>query len=261
MHSPFVRLAVVAAGVVLAAVAVYGWRGAPTAAPLRGQVLVSALAGGVALAFSRPFLLVLVPYLTVLLLHLKKEPAAAGGGDWRFPAIYVGGFGLAFVPTISGMPEFVATAIHRSDRIVDAVSGTVLSVWGLVTFAGLLPPRSFLSVPTAWKRAVLPVAGGAVGAAAGLVAYHALDPAYDSVFFATGNVVAASHAWPTVAVFAGALGLTYLAASRGAAAIAGLKGPAPAILSGIHTLSAILTVWIGLAALTGRLEAIRGLLS
>jgi hypothetical protein len=72
-------MGVIAGAVAVARLAVYGSETALSASPLRGYVLFSAFTGGVALAFSRPFLVVLVAYLTVLFGGLKKEGPAAYG--------------------------------------------------------------------------------------------------------------------------------------------------------------------------------------
>ena len=66
----------------------------------------------------------------------------------------------------------------------------------------------------------------------GLVRYHELDPSFDSVFFATGNAVASSHAPLTVAVFSTALSVLHFVV---AATASRWRLPAARALAGAGT--------------------------
>jgi len=246
-------IVIIAAAAAIARLAVYGSESALSASPLRGYVLLSAFAGGVALAFSRPFLLVLVPFLTVLFGGPEKEGSRA--------AIYfLGAFALAFVVTISGVPRALATPIHQSEWLFDPAGGVVFLVWGFVSFRDLLLPGPVHPTQLIWGRVVSSGSAGLVGATTGVLMYHELDPTYDSVFFFTANAVAASHAPLTVAVFTTGLGLTYLAAGGAATAAASRARWGRRVLVGGRGLAAIATALIGLAILTRRFGAVRGLL-
>lgn len=248
--------------VVLAREAVYGSGSSLSASPLRGYVLLSAFTGGVALAFSRPFLLVLVPYLTVLFgdLNRQKSGGSRRSIDWVPPACYLGAFALAFTLTISGFPRAIATLIHRSEWLVDPVGGLIVMGWGLLTIVGVLPPGPVRIPPPVWSPVVGAGSVGVLGATIGALVYHDLDPQYDSVFFFTANAVADSHAPFTVAVFTTGLGLTYLAAGGVAAALVfRSRWGRMALLVG-RTVAGIATALIGLAAVTHRFGAIRGVL-
>lgn len=253
---------VIAVAVGTAAAVVYGPGPAPSASPLRDNVLLSAFIGGVALAFSRPFLLVSVPFLTVLFRATKTEPAlrSGPGADWAPPITYITTFALTFVVTISGAPGAIATPIHRSDAILDPAGGVVFLVAGVVTVLGLGSQDAANSSAPTWRRGVHVGYGGVLGAMAGAVMYHELDPAYDSVFFATANAVAASHAPATVALFTLGLGITHLAAGMVAIGLIARTRRSRGALAGGRALSGAATALIGLALLSGRFGAIRGLL-
>jgi hypothetical protein len=98
-----------------------------------------------------------------------------------------------------------------------------------------------------------------LGATTGALVYHELDPVYDSVFFSTGNAVAASHAPLTVAAFVVGLALAYL--SGGAALRLSLSstGWGHTVLRMGRALSGIATALVGLAVLTGRFGVVRTL--
>ncbi|MGH7326697.1 MAG: hypothetical protein ACREJ9_18915 [Candidatus Rokuibacteriota bacterium] len=215
--------------------------------PLRGYVGLAALAGGAALAFTRPFLLVFVPYLAVLLEGRAR--------DLIGPALYLGAFALAFVVTISGAPAAVATPIHRSERLVDGAGGLIFLVAGAVASMGARRARTL-----EWRPAGRWAFSTVLGATAGLLMYHELDPVYDSVFFATANAVPASHASPTVALFAVGLGAVYLIAGGATRRlVAPLRGGDTVLRAG-RALSGLATALLGLAILTGRFYVVRTLL-
>jgi hypothetical protein len=243
-------------GVAIAAViawwAVYGSE--PSVSPLRGYVLLSALAGGIALAFSRPFLLVLVPYLTLLFRSRENERLMTSerGSAWRPLGFYIGAFAIVFVVTISGFPKVIAAPVYQSERLVHPVGGAVLLVWGLCMILGL-------PLPSVWRR-VIGSGAGILGATTGVLMYHVLDPTYDSVFFSTGNAIAASHAPITVALFTAGLGAVYLAVGGLSAAVALRARWGRSLLQGGRILSGLATALIGLAIVTGQFGAIRNLL-
>ncbi len=253
---------VIAGAVATAAAVVYGPSPAASASPLRDNVLLSAFVGGLALAFSRPFLLVSVPFLTVLFRAASAARVVGSGprAEWAPPITYVTAFALTFVVTISGAPGAIATAIHRSESIVDPAGGVVFFIAGVVTVLGLGSRDPADSSAPTWRRGVDVGYGGALGAMAGAVMYHALDPAYDSVFFSTANAVAASHVPATVALFTFGLGITYLAAGMVVMGLIARTRRRRGALSGGRALSGAATALIGLALLTGRFDAIRGLL-
>lgn len=259
----FVVLAVViAGGAGLAHWFIYGSELAPSDSPLRGYVLLSAFTGGVALAFSRPFLVVLVPYLTILFNNLKKEPSAAFGRrvGWTPLVWYLGAFALVFTVTISGFPKPVATLIYRLEWLIDRAGGAIFFAWGLVVALGLisLPTRASSSI-RGWIWG--PGSAGILGTTTGLLMYHELDPAYDSVFFSTANAVAASHTPITVVLFTLALGFTYLGASSLlAAAIVSWARWAPRAHFWGRTLSGFATALIGAGILADQFGSIRALL-
>ncbi len=256
------QIAGIAAAAAFAWWAVYGLGSVQSGSPLQGYVLFSAFMGGVALAFSRPFLVVLVPYLTVLFGGLKKEGLAAYGPwiSWGPLGWYLGAFALAFVVTISGVPKTVATPIYRSEWLIDPAGGAVFLAYGFLAVLGLLPPGPAHARSPAWRRVAGSSSAGVLGATAGILMYHGLDPTYDSVFFFTGNAVAASHAPLTVAVFTMGLGLIYLAAGGTAIAVASRARWGLMVFLGGRILAGLATVLIGLLILTGRFGTLRGLL-
>lgn len=260
--SALLVLTIVIAVAATAAAVVYSPGRAPSVSPLRDNVPLSAFVGGVALAFSRPFLLVSVPFLTVLFKAARTKRAARSGpgADWAPPITYVATFALAFVVTISGAPGAIAAPIHRSDAILDPAGGVVFLVAGVMTVLGLGSQDAANSSAPTWRRGVHVGYGGVLGAMAGAVMYHELDPAYDSVFFATANAVAASHAPATVALFTLGLGITHLAAGMVAIGLIARTRRSRGALAGGRALSGAATALIGLALLTGRFGAIRGLL-
>lgn len=225
--------------------AVYG---RPPASVLEGSVLLVALVGGTALAFSRPFLLVAIPYLSVLL----------GGRTAGWPsALYPTVFALTFVIAISGVPAALATPIHRSEWLVDPIGSLVLVAAGLYALAGGSPSAPVRRHESGWRRADRWLVPGLLGAAVGALMYHELDPAYDSVFFATGNAVAASHAPVTVALFTAGLGLAYVASGS---ALRGLLGCQPWADAAVRALAGVATALLGVAILIGGFRIVRGLL-
>jgi hypothetical protein len=238
----------IAAAATVARAAVYG-----SGSSLGGYVLLSAFSGGVALAFSPPFLLVLVPYLAVLF----AEPKSAGSAA---PKSYLAAFALAFVVAISGLPSAVATPIHRSESLVDLVGGAIFLVWGLLAALGFVPGGVVPPATPVWGRVAGAESAAALGASTGALMYHELDPVYDSVFFFTANAVAASHAPLTVAVFTTGLGLIYLAAGSTATAMTSRVGWGRRVLAWGRPLLGIATTLIGVAILTRRFGAVRTLL-
>jgi hypothetical protein len=253
-------IAVAAAG---ARWAVYGLGSVQSGSPLQGYVLFSAFTGGVALAFSLPFLLVVVPCLTVLSLRRPTEVGSSAFGErvnWGPLEFYLAVFAPAFVVTISGFPTALATPIYRSEWLIDPTGGALFLFWGGGVVMGLLPGEPGRSPSPVWRRVVSQGPAGVLGASTGALMYHELDPAYDSVFFFTANAVAASHAPLTVAVFTIGLGLTYMAAGSVATAVASRARWGLMVLLVGRILSGIATVTIGLLVLTDRFGAIRGLL-
>jgi hypothetical protein len=175
---------------------------------LRGRVLVAAFLGGWALAFTRPvLLLVMIPFATVIWLRARGRRASSPQWPWLTPALFLGGFSLTFVVAISGAPDRLAQAIYRAHDFIALGVGGLLALWGALT-AVRVP--ALIEARAEWWAAGL-------GVAAGLLFYDELDPSYDSVFFATGNAVAASHAPLTVAMFVMALSVLYLGAGAQAA--------------------------------------------
>ena len=100
----------------------------------------------------------------------------------------------------------------------------------------------------------------ALGGSTGALMYHELDPAYDSVFFATGNAVAASHAPATVVLFTTGLGVAYLAAGGAVRALVARQRWGRRGAVGGRALAGVATALLGLAILTGRFRVVRGLL-
>jgi len=220
--------------------------------PLQGYVGLAALAGGAALALTRPFLLVLAPYLAVLL--------DGRGLDLRGPVLYLGGFASAFIVTIGGMPKPIATTVYGAERLVDAVGGLIFLLLGVL--AVLRAWRSDFSRPRGAKgRAILQwTVPAALGVTTGALMYHELDPTYDSVFFATANVEAASHAPLTVALFTAALGSVYLVGGAATRALIAKARGGEAILRAGQVVAGLATAALGLALLTDRFPTVRWLL-
>jgi hypothetical protein len=220
---------------------------------LQGRVWLAGLLGGVGLAFSRAFLLVLIPFFAVLLQTLDGTSDRRSGRsrDWGALGAYLGAFALGFVVTIGGTPAAAASAIYGADWAVHRASGVVLLAWGPARLLGrLLRPSSSWALEAG--------SAGILGMATAMLLYHELDPAYDSAFFATGNIVAASHAPLTVAAFATGLALTYLLAAAAVRAMAASGASAsPGAARAGRILGGLATALIGLAVLTGRLDAIR----
>lgn len=193
------------------------------AGALQGRVLVTGVLGGWALAFTRPLLLfVLIPFATVLWLRTSRHPPHDPGWPQLPPALFLAGLSLTFSIAISGAPDPVARAIYRAHSVIEVAVGAVLAVWGALVAVRVPAP---VEARSGWLAAAL-------GVATGLLFYHELDPSYDSVFFATGNAVASSHAPLTVAVFSTALSVLYLAA---AAQALRWRSPAGRTLAGTGT--------------------------
>lgn len=248
----------VAAAALVAHGLVYRWEPLLSGPPLRGHVWLSGLLGGVGLAFSRPFLLVLVGFLTVLFHALRGSPAPGRCRCCGALGGYLGAFALAFVATISGTPAALAAAIYQSEWTIHRVSGVILLVWWPAWHLGRLPVRSRASV---WARVLEMGCASILGAAIGALLYHELDPVYDSVFFATSNAVAASHAPITTTLFAAGLGLTYLGVGGTVLApmVAGTSWGRGLVLGG-RTLTGLATALVGLAVLSDRFGTVRALL-
>jgi hypothetical protein len=171
---------------------------------LEGRVLVTGVLGGWALAFTRPLLLfVLIPFATVLWLRTSRRPSHTARWAQLPSALFLAGFSLTFSIAISGAPDPVARAIYRAHSVIEVAAGAALAMWGVLV-AVRVP--ALVEARSGWMAAAL-------GVATGLLFYHELDPSYDSVFFATGNAIAGSHAPLTVAVFSTALSVLYLAAA------------------------------------------------
>jgi len=221
------------------------------------RVLVVALVGGVALAFNK----------AMLPLHLLL----AGRLDWggvsgnasqvrgleRVPyraGLCLLGFGLAFVVGISGRPRVLSQPLYAYAKGIARVAGGVLILGGLVAsvevMAGLGRGRILGRILGNWKG-LLDVAAGM---ALGLALYHDIDPTYDSLFFATGTAVAASHSALAVAVFVVASGATLLAVAWGLLRAASLAPRVTALLYGIHLLGAGGILAVGTLLTTGAYE-------
>lgn len=212
--------------------------GAPEVSLLQGRVLVAGFVGGWALAFTRPLLLfLLIPFATVVWLRTSGRPSHTARWSWLPPALFLTGFSLTFAVAISGVPEPLARAIYGAHGVIETAVGAVLALWGAVV-AVHVPAR--VEARSAWLAAGL-------GIATGLLFYHDLDPSYDSVFFATGNAVASSHAPLTVAVFSTALSILYFAAAVQAVR---WRFPAGRMLAGAGT------VLIGVAVASGWLARV-----
>lgn len=252
----------VATAAVLARAVVYESGGGPSDSFLAGRPAPAAFAGGVALAFSRPFLLVLAPYLVALIGVAREESPPRSGRhlDWGPPVAYLLAFALVFIVTISGRPEAIARPLYRSESIIDPVGGAVLVVGGVLTAisAGARPvARASMSLAQRLRRVGY---GGLLGATVGALMYHELDPAYDSVFFATANAVAASHAPLTVAAFTAGLGVMYLTAGAIAGRILAHARWSSGALVGGRAVSGAATALIGLALVSDGFGVIRRLL-
>jgi hypothetical protein len=220
---------------------VYGV-GGPSAALLPGRVLLAAFFGGWALAFTRPLLLVLVPLATLVWLPVSDAPGIRPAPlRWSAAAPFLGGFALTFVVTISGVPDSIVRRIYGAHGTIETIVGGLLLAWGALVAVHV--PR-FVTRRSAWCAAAL-------GIATGLLLYHELDPAYDSIFFATGNGVAASHAPLTVAVFT--LGLASLQLVV-AAVVGRWRVPVGRVLAGVATAA------FGVATVGGWLEPVRMIL-
>jgi cytochrome c biogenesis protein CcdA len=252
----------IAAAAAAADAVVYGPVLSSSASPLRDNVPLSAFLGGMALAFSRSFLLVLVPYFAVLSRAAKPERARRSGPriGWGLPVAYLLAFALTFIVTISGVPRPIASPIYGSESVVDPAGGIVFFLAGVVTILGVGPGGAIDSSSPVWKRAVGVVCGGLFGVTTGALMYHELDPVYDSVFFSTANAVVASHAPATVALFTAGLGIVYVAAGVVAiTTISRTRWGRGAFVSG-RVLSGTATALIGVALLSGRFGVVRGLL-
>lgn len=213
--------------------------GASEAATLRGRVLLAGFLGGWALAFTRPFFLLLVPFATVAWLRTRGSAAPSPRWLCLAPALFLAGFSLTFVVTISGAPNLVARAIYRAHNLIEVAVGGLLFLWGALVAVRV--PRFVEARPEWWAAGL--------GVAVGVLFYHELDPSYDSVFFATGNAVASSHAPLTVAAFSTALSVLYFAAASQAARWC----PRAA-----RTLVGAATAVVGAAVAGGWFEVVRG---
>jgi hypothetical protein len=184
---------------------------------------------------------VLIPFATVIWLRARGHRASSGQWPWLPPTLFVVGFSLTFVVAISGAPDRVAQAIYRAHDFIELGVGGLLALWGAL-IAVRVP--ALIEARSEWWATGL-------GVATGLLFYHELDPSYDSVFFATGNAVAASHAPLTVATFATALSLLYLAAAAPAARWRLPIG---------RTLAGAATALVGVAVAGGWLATVRAVI-
>lgn len=66
--------------------------GGAEASVLRGRVLVAAVLGGWALAFTRPLLLLLIPFATVVWLRTRAPAASSPRRPWLPPGLFLAGF-------------------------------------------------------------------------------------------------------------------------------------------------------------------------
>ena len=231
--------ALVVAGVAVSAYAVVYAAGMGEAAVLRGRVLVAALLGGWALAFTRPLLVVLIPFATVVWLGPREPTVSSPRWSWRPPALFLAGFSLAFVVAIGGAPALVAQSIYRAHEVIETAAGSLLGLWGALV-AVRVPV--LVEARSGWWAAGL-------GVTVGLLFYHELDPSYDSVFFATGNAVAGSHAPLTIATFSTALSVLYVAAALSAGR---WRPPAGRSIAGAAT------ALLGVAVAGGWFATVRG---
>lgn len=236
----------IAALVSVAAWLVYG-AGASAPAVFQGRVLLAALAGGWALGFTRPFVLVLLPFASVIGLRSPHAPGARPPqGAWLAPAAFLAGFALAFSVAISGAPDALARAIYAAHGATERVLAALVALWGALIAVRV--PAAIAAQPGPWAAGL--------GTVTGLVFYHELDPSYDSVFFATGNAVAASHAPLTVGVFATALAGLYLAV-----ALVAHRLLAPVVIAAGRAVAGAGTAVVGAAIAAGWWDLLRPLIS
>ena len=239
---------------------VFGSGTGPADSVLAGKVLLAGIVGGAAVALSRGALLVLAPLTAVVAGSVRGH--VGGSEAFRLRAArgagFMAGFAAAFVVAISGAPGAVADVVSRSDRVIDPVAGAVLLVYGIG--AVLRPAQRFRNTGGPRRRWIAPARCGVLGFVAGLLLAHELDPLYDSVFFLTGNGVAASHAPLTVAAFALGLSLVVLSLTGLALMPAGHPVVGRWISGGLGVAGGLVTVMVGAAAVAGRSSPIRVML-
>lgn len=229
---------------------------------LAGQVLLAGLVGGAAVALSPGALLVLAPLAAVVADSVRGDARASG--TFRRRAVrgvgFMAGFAAAFVVVISGAPGAVADLVYRSARVIDLGAGAVLLLYGVGAVARPAWGSRSVGGRRHRRRWIGPARCGVLGSVVGLLLAHKLDPLYDSVFFLTGNGVAASHAPLTVAAFTLGLSLVVLSLTGLALMPAGHPMVGGWISGGLSVAGGLATAVLGAAVLAGRFSAIRSML-
>ena len=160
---------------------------------------------------------------------------------------------------ISGVPAALAEPVYGAHHIIDLAGGFAPLVYGAVALApGVWSPRRPARLPRR-PRWVGPAGVALLGSASGLLLAHELDPLYDSVFFLTGNAVAASHAPLTAAMFMLGLGLVVLSMAALVLTLAGHRVVGGWIPCGLRIAGGVVTAIVGAAFLSGQFAAIRSL--
>lgn len=234
----------------------------PAATPLAGRVLLSALMGGAAVAVSLSVVPVLAPFVAVVSDSVGGRWGTYGTLRARAPRAvgFLVGFAIAFVVTISGTPPAVASLVYKSGPIVHPAGGAVLLLYGLAAMIQTALAREGAWGRRRWPPWIGPATAALFGLVTGLVLAHELDPVYDSVFFVTGNAVAASHAPLTVGMFTLGQGLVVLSARTLVVILAGRVTHGGRILGGLRIAGGIATAFGGAAFIRGELSMIRALL-
>lgn len=225
-------------------------------------VVAMSLLGGIGLAFHKAML----PLHLLLAGRLEAEVQGRSRREAGLerPLLRLGlcllGFGTAFVLGISGWPRVLSQPLYAYAKGIARVAGGVLILGGLVASVEIMTGRgrgrNLGRILGNWKG-LLDVAAGL---ALGLALYHDMDPTYDSVFFATGTAVAASHAAVTVAAFVLAAGATILAVAWGVLHGASLSPAFAILLYGLRCLGTAGTLAVGILLATGRYGGVAAML-
>lgn len=240
---------------------VFGSGIAAADSPLAGKVLLAALMGGGGGVLSAGAMLVLAPLAAVV-------GATVRAGVWDSTAerrrtsrgiAFLAGFAAGFVVVISGTPAAVAGLVYGFHHRIELAGGTLLLLYGIAVVAQPIWTRTRGPRAVRWPAWMGAAGAGLLGLATALVLAHELDPLYDSVFFRTGNAVAASHAPLTVTVFV--LGLSLVVSSLGVLTLfAGHPVVGRWVLGGLRMTGGLVTVSVGAALLSGQFGTIRALL-
>lgn len=196
---------------------IYSFRHIPLTNVTGGEEPLYALVGGVALAFSVPTLPLLVLYLSIFFASERAslEPNTSHRPGLLAAVLFLFGFCVAFIITISGVPSSVAKQIYEQKWIVNLVGGFLVAIYGVKVFieSGLIENLRFIRVPKGGIGIL--IAPPILGFVAGLLLFHHLDPPYDSVFFLTGRAGAFSHHPLSVGSFGLGLSVMYFALAYG----------------------------------------------